>query len=87
MIKIIKTNLSINKNNNKILDHQSYVEQEESWEAFIEKVKSGYLFSKRHSVQVENIKYDDYHLSCDVIKSSWYHTKHFAYIEGRMITE
>jgi hypothetical protein len=83
MIKIIKTNLSIA--NDKIMDHQSYVEDEESWESFIEKVKLGFLFSKNHSVKVGNIKYDDFHLSCDVDKSSGLHTKHFAYIEGRVI--
>jgi hypothetical protein len=85
MIKVIKTNLSIA--NDKIIDHQSYVENEESWESFIEKVKSGYLFSKNRSVKVDNLKYDDFHLSCDVDKSSGLHTKHFAIIEGYVITE
>jgi hypothetical protein len=84
-MKIIKTNLSIV--NDKIMDHQSYVEEEESWESFIEKVKSGFLFSKNRSVTVENIKYDEFHLSCDVNKTSGIHTKHFAYIEGRVITK
>lgn len=83
-MKIIKTNLSIA--NNKIMDHQSYVEEEESWENFIDKVKSGFLFSKHHSVKVDNLKYDDFHLSCDVDKDSGVQTKHFAYIEGRVIT-
>lgn len=86
MIKIIKTNLSLQVNN-EIIDHQSYIEKEESWEAFIEKAKSGYLFSKRHSVQVENIIHDDFHLSCDVYNSHGNHTKHLAYIEGRVLTE
>lgn len=86
MIGIIKTNLSINTNNNEILDHQSYIENEESWDAFIEKVKSGYLFSKRHTANVENIVHDDFHLSCDIYTQG-YHTKHIAYIEGRVITE
>jgi hypothetical protein len=85
MIKVIKTNLSIV--NDKIMDHQSYIEEEESWESFIEKVKSGFLFSKTYSVPVDNIKYDDFHLSCDVDKSSGLHTKHFAIIEGYVITE
>jgi len=72
-------------NNNQILDHQSYVEEEESWEAFIEKVNSGYLFSKKHTVRVENIKHDDFHLSCDVYNSHGFLTRHLAYIEGRVI--
>lgn len=85
MIKVIKTNISMHPVTSQIFDHQSYVEQEESWEAFIEKVKSGYLFSKKYKVEVENIKFDDFHLSCDVDKSGRL-TKHFAYIEGRVIT-
>jgi hypothetical protein len=85
MIKVIKTNLSTN--GNQIIDHQSYVEEEESWEAFIEKVKLGFLFSKRKPVRVENIVCDDFHLSCDVCNSYIVYTKHFAYIEGRVVVE
>lgn len=83
-MKIIKTNLSIA--NHKIVDHQSYVEEEESWNEFIDKVKSGFLFSKDKKVEVKNICYDNFHLSCDVYnRDGFFHTKHLAYIEGRVI--
>ncbi|WP_226035688.1 hypothetical protein [Aquibacillus saliphilus] len=82
-MKIIKTNLSIP--NGKIVDHQSYVQEEQDWDSFIEKVKSGFLFSKNKKVKVENIIYDDFHFSCDVNRDGLY-TKHLAYIEGRVIT-
>lgn len=82
-MKVIKTNLSIV--NDKILDHQSYVEEEENWNVFIDKVKSGFLFSKNHQVKVENIAYDNFHLSCDVYNSNGAYTKHLAYIEGRVL--
>lgn len=83
-MKIIKTNLSMP--NNQIVDHQSYVEDEESWEAFINKVKSGYLFSKNNKVSVSNIVYDEFHLSCDVDKSGGLYTKHLAMIEGYVVS-
>lgn len=79
-MKIIKTNLSIPNPNNRIVDHQSYVEEEESWEAFVEKVKSGYLFSKNRKVEVSNLVYDEYHLSCDVDETG----KHLAIIDGHV---
>jgi len=79
-MRIIKTNLSIA--NDRIIDHQSYVEEEESWEAFIQRVESGYLFSKHHKVRVERIVYDDFHLSCDVYSEVDRHIKHLAMIEG-----
>lgn len=84
-MKIIKTNLSIP--NDKIVDHQSYVQEEESWEAFIEKVKSGYLFYKNHKVEVTNIVYDEFHLSCDVNKDKGNYTKHLAMIDGYVKTD
>lgn len=82
-MKIIKTNLSIS--NGKIVDHQSYVEEEKDWNSFIEKVESGFLFSKSYKVKVENIVHDDFHLSCDVFNSIGAFTKHLAYIDGRVI--
>jgi hypothetical protein len=87
LIKVIKTNISIHGTTGEIFDHQSYIEQEESWEAFIAKVHSGHLFPHGKQVAVENIKYDDFHLSCDINKTGWNYTKHFAYIEGRVITK
>lgn len=86
MIKVIKTNLSVHGTTGEIIDHQSYVEEEDSWDALIDKVHSGQLFSHGKEVNVENIKYDDFHLSCDVNRHPGTHTKHFAYIEGRVIT-
>lgn len=82
-MKIIKTNLSIVNGN--IVDHQSYVEDEEGWNEFIDKVKSGFLFSKDKKVDVKNIGYDNFYLSCDVYNRDGFHTKHLAYIEGRVM--
>ena len=79
-MKIIKTNLSIP--NNQIADHQSYVEEEESWESFIKKVKSGYIFSENQKVNVSNIVYDEFHLSCDIDKKGEPYIKHLAMVEG-----
>jgi len=79
-MKVIKTNLSMP--NGVIVDHQSYVTEEESWGSFVEKVKSGHLFSNNHrEKRVENIVYDDFHLSCDVYDSHGL-TKHLAIIDG-----
>lgn len=81
-MKIIKTNLSIS--NGRFIDHQSYVEEEKDWNSFVEKIESGFLFSKNNKVEVKNIIHDDFHLSCDVYNSEGCLTKHLAYIEGRV---
>lgn len=78
-MEVIKTNLSISYGSNEILDHQSYIENEKSWELFVEKIKSGQVFSNRSTVKVENIVYDDFHLSCDVVNFTDFITKHLAY--------
>ncbi len=80
LMKVIKTNLSMP--NGVIVDHQSYTTEEDSWESFVEKVKNGHLFSANHKEKrVENIVYDDFHLSCDVYDSLGL-TKHLAMIDG-----
>ena len=77
MIKVIETNLSIDNNDN-IVDHQSRVIEVESWEKFINEIKEcksmyrnsilGCLdgCSIPRKSEVKNLKYDDYHLSCDI---------------------
>ncbi|MCY7948035.1 hypothetical protein P8891_06170 [Bacillus atrophaeus] len=82
-MKVIKTNLSIV--NDKIVDHQSYVEEEKDWDSFIKKVESGFLFSKTKKVEVKNIIHDDFHLSCDVYNSMGSLTKHLAYVDGQVV--
>ena len=84
-MKVIKTNLSIA--NGRIVDHQSYVEEEKDWDTFIKKVESGFLFSKTKKDKVENIIYDYFHLSCDVYNLGGIYTKHLAYVEGRVIID
>lgn len=84
-LKIIKTNLSVNFGTNEIIDHQSYVEEEDSWEEFVKKVKSGYLFShQKNRYEISNLKYDKFHLSCDLLDRSGRLTKHLAIVEGHV---
>lgn len=84
-MKVIKTNLSIA--GERIVDHQSYVQEEKDWESFVKNVKAGIVFSKHKKIEVSNIVHDDYHLSCEVFNDKGWITKHLAYIEGRVVTE
>ena len=84
-MKIIKTNLSINAETNEIMDHQSYVQDEENWESFVKKVKNGFLFSNNKQLKINNLKYDDFHLSCEVVNPHGFLTKHLAIIEGHVL--
>jgi len=86
-MKVIRTNLSMP--NGEVADHQSYTTEEDSWESFVEKVKSGNLFSRHwKEKRVENIIYDDFHLSCDIYDSRGVLIKHLAMIDGHVtVTE
>jgi len=91
MIKIIETNLSLDNNDN-IVDHQSRVVEIENWNDYIKEIKecksvfrnsilgclSGYTISTKQ-LNVENIKYDDFHLSYDIYNSIGMKTKKLAY--------
>jgi len=90
MIKVIETNLSIDNNDN-IADHQSRVIEIESWDSFIEEIKecktvirnsilgcmSGCTIPRES--KVENLKYDDRTLSCDVYNYIGMKTKKLVY--------
>lgn len=94
MVKIIETNLSLNPNcdNDIILDHQSRVIEVESWEECINEFKNSISVERKAYLgnmadktiptdsKVENLKYDEFHLSCDVYNSTGMNTKKLAYM-------
>lgn len=91
MIKVIETNLSLDNVNDDIKDHQSRVIEVEDWNSFIDEISKGETVI-RNSVlgcmsgatipkqaKVENIIYDDKHLSCDVYNYAGAKTKKLVY--------
>lgn len=83
MVKIIETNLSIHNETYQIMDHQSRIIEAESWDKYIDyyfNYMNGFddfkfkcltnMFGNTlpREAKIENFKFDDYHLSCDVIK-------------------
>ncbi|WP_182006290.1 hypothetical protein [Priestia aryabhattai] len=73
MIEVIVTNLSVQLDN-RIIDHQSYVVEIESWNELIKRLENTeWTFTEeyekykgiapRHTDELANLKYDDYHLS------------------------
>jgi len=98
MVKIIETNLLLD-DNNIIQDHQSRVIEDESWENYISMFKnhnnfaSGYFkslvgcldgYSIPGSGIVENLAYDDFHLTCTVVRQgriSNIYDKKLAYLD------
>ena len=90
MIKIIETNLSME--GDIIKDHQSRVIETDSWEGFIDEIKThkfvmrtailGSLYGNTvpRSSKVENLIYDDKHLSCDVYNYANMKTRKLAYL-------
>lgn len=90
--KIIETNISTDSTG-QICDHQSRLIIVDSWESYIQEIKEGKsvsrsaVFGGMHGVTlperatVLNLKYDDYHLTCDVFLSHnpFYHDKKMAY--------
>ena len=91
MVKIIETYVS-SPNFNKFADHQSRVIEVNSWNDYVEEIKTkrtvcrksclGYLFgvSIPRNATIENLIYDDFHLSCDVINYEGQITKLFSYL-------
>ena len=95
MNRVIETNLSMN-DKGQITDHQSRIIQVESWEKYIREIKNGetmYRMSYLGSLhgcslpkfcRVENLVFDDFHMSCDVhhtfFKDMKVATKKFAYL-------
>jgi hypothetical protein len=76
MVKIIETNISLNDDGIQA-DFQSRVIEVDSWELFVDEIKSGetknrtacigYLtgLSLPRQTKIESIKDDGFHLSCD----------------------
>jgi len=90
MIKVIETNLSLQCDDS-IIDHQSRVVEIDNWDNYINEFKeckaisrnsiigclNGYTLSPKIS-EIKNLKYDDFHLSCDVYIGN-YKSKKLAY--------
>lgn len=90
MIRVIETNLSIDKDNI-IRDHQSRIIEVEDWDTYCKtfeeyngeavyfKSKSMYGYSIPPNCNITNLIYDDIHLSCMVLHPSGFITKKLAY--------
>lgn len=90
MIRVIETNLSMDYENN-IKDHQSRVIEIDSWEEFIDEIINAKTVLRNSSIgslhgctiprqsKVENLIYDDIHLSCDVYNFAGMKTKKLVY--------
>lgn len=77
MIKVIETNLSMDTADN-IMDHQSRIIEVEDWDSFVNEIKEAKTILRNSCIgnlhgctipkqaKVENIIYDDFHLSCDI---------------------
>lgn len=91
MVKIIETNLSLDNENN-IRDFQSRVIEAESWDSFIDEIKNGKTVLRNSILgsmsgctlprqsKIEELIYDDRHLSCNVINYAEQKTKKLAYL-------
>ncbi len=87
---IIETNLLLDENGI-IRDHQSRVIESVSWYSYINEIKNnlsvhkssfiGYLHGNTipDNSKVDNLVYDDSHLSCDVTNRFGYKSKKLAY--------
>lgn len=90
MIKVIETNLSMDYENN-IRDHQSRVIEIDNWEEFVDEIKNAKTVSRNSYIgsmdgctiprqsKVENLIYDDLHLSCDIYNSTGMKSKKLVY--------
>ena len=91
MVKIIETNLSMA--DMIVIDHQNRVIEASSWEDYcnafenyngniveFKSLTSMFGSTIPREVGIYNLKYDDFHLSCDVIKAGRYTTKKLAYL-------
>lgn len=91
MALVIETNLSIDDKGN-IADHQSRIIEVDSWDSYIEEIKLGitkyrisYLGNLGGSslpryFKIENLVYDELHLSCDVWNYANMLSKKLAYL-------
>lgn len=88
MIKIIETRLSI-KDIDKLVDHQARIIEIESWDEYINEIKEGKSIFRHGSMHgetispkstMENLIFDDFHLSCDIINFVGMKSKLLAYM-------
>ncbi|MGG0308288.1 hypothetical protein ABEY43_07260 [Priestia megaterium] len=91
MIEVIVTNLMVQVDN-RILDHQSYTIEIESWEELIKRLENTeWTFTEehekykgvlnKHTDNVANLKYDEFHLSF----SQYGGRRTLMYIKDRVI--
>lgn len=90
-MEVIITNMVIDMSAQKmsdcIKDHQSFTYNVESWEKFVDSYKKNKPLGLIDGLTVEDLEYDDYHLSC-VISSLYRHkTITLAYIKDRVIIQ
>lgn len=86
---VIESNISIN-DKDEFVDFQSRIIEVDSWQWLVDKIKSGYYFTPNkatmignclpRNAKVENIEYDDFHLSCDVYNYANMKTKKMFYL-------
>lgn len=90
-VKIIETNLIITTDS-KISDHQSRIIEANSWDEYVgafenydgksvefKSLTSMIGNSINRELELHNLKYDDFHLSCD-FSSKAFETKKLAYL-------
>ncbi|MFL1672612.1 hypothetical protein [Paenibacillus dendritiformis] len=90
MTKVIETNLSIK--DGEIVDHQSRVVEVESWDSLIQEIKEGKSISRSSIIGnlhgktlldnsiIENLKYDENTISCDVYNRFGHKTRKLFYL-------
>lgn len=90
MIQVIETNLSIDTYND-IKDHQSRVIEITDWDDYVSEIKEAKTVIRSsiigsmhgttipYEAYVENLTYDEKHLSCDIINRFGVRSKKFAY--------
>ena len=83
---VIETNISYD--NGEFKDHQNRIIEVDSWEEYVDNFEkrfsknyAGTMWGRnfRNSELIENLKYDNFHLSCDLINDR-YKTKKLAYL-------
>lgn len=88
-MEVIITNMIIDMSAQKmsdcIEDHQSFTYNVESWETFVDSYKKNKPIGFTNGAIVEDLKYDNYHLSCVVV--GYYKTITLAYIKDRVIVQ
>jgi hypothetical protein len=91
MALVIETNISLDENNN-FIDHQSRVVEVDSWDDLVQEVinkkpviRKAYLGIMYgviipRNCTIENLVYNDYHLSCDITTYNGFKSKKLLYL-------